>query len=178
MKNPLDRFWNSLLYIYMCNIVSFQTFITFHQSGQTALMLAVSHGRTMMVQVLLECSADVNIQDRDCSTALMCACEHGHTEIAKLLLERPECDTSIKDKVGQRNRHIEPYASGAQWQHKKIFFLPALATFWRGSFYCTKLTFLSTSTYYLNQLYLLDNESMVYVYSNLKMYLLYALEST
>ncbi|XP_051985974.1 KN motif and ankyrin repeat domain-containing protein 4-like [Xyrauchen texanus] len=70
------------------------------QSGQTALMLAVSHGRTVMVQVLLECWADVNIQDQDGSTALMCACEHGHTEIAKMLLERQDCDTSLTDKDG------------------------------------------------------------------------------
>ncbi|KAL0191194.1 hypothetical protein M9458_013892, partial [Cirrhinus mrigala] len=56
------------------------------------------HGRTMMVQVLLDCSADLNIQDRDGSTALMCACEHGHTEIAKILLDRPECDISLTDK--------------------------------------------------------------------------------
>ncbi|XP_051562117.1 KN motif and ankyrin repeat domain-containing protein 4-like [Myxocyprinus asiaticus] len=70
------------------------------QSGQTALMLAVSHGRTVMVQVLLECGADVNIQDRDGSTALMCTCEHGHTEIAKMLLERQDCDTSLTDKDG------------------------------------------------------------------------------
>uniref|UniRef100_A0A8C1GVE7 KN motif and ankyrin repeat domains 4 n=1 Tax=Cyprinus carpio TaxID=7962 RepID=A0A8C1GVE7_CYPCA len=69
------------------------------QSGQTALMLAVSHGRTMMVQVLLDCGADVNIQDRDGSTALMCACEHGHTEIVKILLDRPECDISLTDKT-------------------------------------------------------------------------------
>ncbi|KAF5903196.1 KN motif and ankyrin repeat domain-containing protein 4 isoform X1, partial [Clarias magur] len=68
------------------------------QSGQTALMLAISHGRTAMVQVLLDCNADVNIQDQDGSTALMCACEHGHTEIAKLLLDRPECNTNLKDK--------------------------------------------------------------------------------
>ncbi|XP_060723554.1 KN motif and ankyrin repeat domain-containing protein 4 [Tachysurus vachellii] len=70
------------------------------QSGQTALMLAVSHARTAMVQVLLNCNADVNTQDQDGSTALMCACEHGHTEIAKLLLDRTECDTSLKDKHG------------------------------------------------------------------------------
>ncbi|KAI5109396.1 KN motif and ankyrin repeat domain-containing protein 4 isoform X1, partial [Silurus meridionalis] len=70
------------------------------QSGQTALMLAVSHGRTAMVQVLLDCKADVNIQDQDSSTALMCACEHGHAEIAKLLLDTLECDTSLIDKNG------------------------------------------------------------------------------
>lgn len=84
------------------------------QSGQTALMLAVSHGRTMMVQVLLDCGADVNIQDRDGSTALMCACEHGHTEIAKLLLERPECDTSIKDKDGHTALSVAMKASNSE----------------------------------------------------------------
>ncbi len=59
-----------------------------------------------MVQVLLDCDADVNIQDQDGSTALMCACEHGHTEIAKILLDRPECDISLKDKVREtRQKH-------------------------------------------------------------------------
>ena len=43
------------------------------QHGQTALMLAVSHGRLDMVQLLVEAGADVNIRDEDGSTALMCA---------------------------------------------------------------------------------------------------------
>uniref|UniRef100_A0A8C9QQG3 KN motif and ankyrin repeat domains 4 n=2 Tax=Scleropages formosus TaxID=113540 RepID=A0A8C9QQG3_SCLFO len=72
------------------------------QAGQTALMLAVSHGRTAMVRLLLECQADVNVQDKDGSTALMCACEHGHTDIARLLLER-DCDINLKDKVRLSN---------------------------------------------------------------------------
>ncbi|MEQ2176343.1 KN motif and ankyrin repeat domain-containing protein 3, partial [Goodea atripinnis] len=59
------------------------------QAGQTALMLAVSHGRQEMVQALLECGADVNVQDDEGSTALMCASEHGRAEIVKLLLEQP-----------------------------------------------------------------------------------------
>ncbi|KAK7144799.1 hypothetical protein R3I94_011023 [Phoxinus phoxinus] len=84
------------------------------QSGQTALMLAVSHGRTMMVQVLLDCGADVNIQDRDGSTALMCACEHGHTEIAKMLLERPECDMSPIDKDGHTALSVAMKASHSE----------------------------------------------------------------
>ncbi|XP_056115036.1 KN motif and ankyrin repeat domain-containing protein 4 isoform X1 [Rhinichthys klamathensis goyatoka] len=84
------------------------------QSGQTALMLAVSHGRTMMVQVLLDCGADVNIQDRDGSTALMCACEHGHPEIAKMLLERPECDMSLIDKDGHTALSVAMKASHSE----------------------------------------------------------------
>lgn len=70
------------------------------QAGQTALMLAVSHGRVAMVKLLLSSGADVNAQDREGSTALMCACEHGHTHITRLLLETQQCDMSLTDKNG------------------------------------------------------------------------------
>lgn len=69
------------------------------QHGQTALMLAVSHGRLDMVQLLLQSGADMNIQDEDGSTALMCAAEHHHVDIVKLLLAQPDCDLSIRDHV-------------------------------------------------------------------------------
>lgn len=71
------------------------------QAGQTALMLAVSHGRVAMVKLLLSCGADVNAQDREGSTALMCAGEHGHVHITRLLLETGRCDMSLTDKNGQ-----------------------------------------------------------------------------
>nr|XP_060619524.1 KN motif and ankyrin repeat domain-containing protein 2 [Anolis sagrei ordinatus]XP_060619525.1 KN motif and ankyrin repeat domain-containing protein 2 [Anolis sagrei ordinatus] len=70
------------------------------QAGQTALMLAVSHGRLDMVRALLASSADVNLQDDDGSTALMCACEHGHAEIVRLLLATPGCDVALSDNDG------------------------------------------------------------------------------
>ncbi|CAG9759950.1 unnamed protein product [Ceutorhynchus assimilis] len=70
------------------------------QHGQTALMLAVSHGRLDMVKMLLEAGADINIQDEDGSTALMCAAEHGHIEIVKHFLSQPDCDSSITDVDG------------------------------------------------------------------------------
>lgn len=70
------------------------------QAGQTALMLAVSHGRGDVVRALLACSADVNVQDSDGSTALMCACEHGHQDIAAQLLAVPTCDISLTDRDG------------------------------------------------------------------------------
>merc|ERR1712083_971202 len=41
------------------------------QHGQTALMLAVSHGRLDMVQLLTDAGADLNIRDEDGSKALM-----------------------------------------------------------------------------------------------------------
>ncbi|NXR61130.1 KANK3 protein, partial [Rhadina sibilatrix] len=70
------------------------------QAGQTALMLAVSHGRQEMVEALLACGADVNLQDEEGSTALMCACEHGRVETVKLLLAQPTCNVSIMDSDG------------------------------------------------------------------------------
>ncbi|ESP01234.1 hypothetical protein LOTGIDRAFT_212772 [Lottia gigantea] len=70
------------------------------QAGQTALMLAVSHGRTNMVRLLLDSGADINERDFDGSTALMCACEHGHTDIVKMLLGQPDCDANLRDNDG------------------------------------------------------------------------------
>ncbi|KAM4722956.1 KN motif and ankyrin repeat domain-containing protein 4 [Rhinophrynus dorsalis] len=70
------------------------------QGGQTALMLGVSHGRSDMVNVLLNCGADVNLQDEDGESALMIACQLGNVEIVKLLLAQPECDTELTDKSG------------------------------------------------------------------------------
>ncbi|XP_073332487.1 uncharacterized protein kank4 [Pagrus major] len=81
------------------------------QAGQTALMLAVSHGRVAMVRLLLSCGSDVNAQDREGSTALMGACEHGHTHIVRLLLETGRCDLSLKDKNGQTAQAVAEGAS-------------------------------------------------------------------
>uniref|UniRef100_A0A3Q0S3I8 Uncharacterized protein n=1 Tax=Amphilophus citrinellus TaxID=61819 RepID=A0A3Q0S3I8_AMPCI len=81
------------------------------QAGQTALMLAVSHGRVAMVKLLLSCGVDVNAQDHEGSTALMCASEHGHTHIARLLLETGRCDTSLTDKNGQTALSVAEGAS-------------------------------------------------------------------
>ncbi|XP_050711968.1 uncharacterized protein LOC126996022 isoform X2 [Eriocheir sinensis] len=70
------------------------------QHGQTALMLAVSHGRLDMVQLLVAAGAEVNIQDEDGSTALMCAAEHGHLAIVKFLLAQPDTDPTLMDNDG------------------------------------------------------------------------------
>ncbi|XP_071348464.1 KN motif and ankyrin repeat domain-containing protein 4-like [Trachinotus anak] len=71
------------------------------QTGQTALHLAVRHGRVVMVRLLLSCGADANVQDSQGTTALMFASERGHTHIARLLLERSQCDLTLTDKRGQ-----------------------------------------------------------------------------
>lgn len=62
-------------------------------------MLAVSQGRTEMVNMLIDSGADINVQDDEGSTALMCACEHGHTDIVKILLAHPDCDSTLSDNV-------------------------------------------------------------------------------
>ncbi|XP_021427814.2 KN motif and ankyrin repeat domain-containing protein 2 [Oncorhynchus mykiss] len=81
------------------------------QAGQTWLMLAVSHGRQEMVRALLDCGADVNVQDDEGSTALMCASEHGRAEIVSLLLDQPGCDISIVDNDGSNALSIALEAS-------------------------------------------------------------------
>nr|XP_003461452.2 KN motif and ankyrin repeat domain-containing protein 3 [Cavia porcellus] len=70
------------------------------QTGQTALMLAISHGHKDIVAALLECGADVNMQDADGATALMCASEYGHLDTVRLLLSQPGCDPAILDNEG------------------------------------------------------------------------------
>ena len=70
------------------------------QHGQTALMLAVSHGRLDMVKILVDAGADLNVRDEDGSTALMCAAEHGYMEMVKYLMSQPEADLSAKDNDG------------------------------------------------------------------------------
>lgn len=70
------------------------------QHGQTAMMLAVSHGRLDMVTLLQEAGADINIRDEDGSTALMCAAEHGHVDIVKLFLQHPDINLSATDNDG------------------------------------------------------------------------------
>jgi len=62
-------------------------------------MLAVSHGNSKTVELLLSCGAEINATDYDGSTALMCAAEHGQLEILRILLDTPECDTEIIDGV-------------------------------------------------------------------------------
>ncbi|XP_061081038.1 KN motif and ankyrin repeat domain-containing protein 2 isoform X1 [Conger conger] len=81
------------------------------QAGQTALMLAVSHGRADMVRALISCGAKVNIQDDDGSTALMCACEHGHVDIVRQLLSVPGCDATLADNDGSTALSIALEAS-------------------------------------------------------------------
>ncbi|GMT15118.1 hypothetical protein PFISCL1PPCAC_6415, partial [Pristionchus fissidentatus] len=82
--------------------------------GQTALMLSVSHGKLETAKLLIECGADVNVQDEEGSTALMCAAEHGHKALVQLLLSAPgidaslyDCDSSTALSIAVENGHKE-----------------------------------------------------------------------
>ncbi|XP_069127337.1 KN motif and ankyrin repeat domain-containing protein 1-like isoform X2 [Argopecten irradians] len=85
------------------------------KDGQTALMLAVSQGRTEMVKLLLQNGANVNAQDNEGSTAMMVGCEHGYTEIVKLLMAQPEYDPSLADNDGST-----PLSIAMEAGHKDI----------------------------------------------------------
>ncbi|XP_076018440.1 KN motif and ankyrin repeat domain-containing protein 4-like [Genypterus blacodes] len=81
------------------------------QTGQTALHLAVRHGRVVMVRLLLSCGAEANIQDNQGTTALMFACERGNTHITRLLLERSHCDLTLTDKRGRTALSVATHGS-------------------------------------------------------------------
>ena len=50
--------------------------------------------------MLLDCGAEVNLQDNDGSSALMCASEHGHPEVISVLLAHPDTDPLLEDNEG------------------------------------------------------------------------------
>lgn len=69
-------------------------------SGQTALMLAASHGRKNTCKLLLDCGADPSMQDYDGSTALMCGSEVGDEEVVRCLLAHKLTDPTAVDNDG------------------------------------------------------------------------------
>ncbi|RXN37772.1 KN motif and ankyrin repeat domain-containing 4-like protein [Labeo rohita] len=81
------------------------------QVGQTALHLAVRHGRVPMVRLLLEQGADPNAQDHAGTTPLISACDRGHVNIVRILLEEANCDVSLKDKGGRSALSLATQAS-------------------------------------------------------------------
>ncbi|XP_048844686.1 KN motif and ankyrin repeat domain-containing protein 4-like [Brienomyrus brachyistius] len=84
------------------------------QGGQTALMLAASHGRVAMVRPLLDCGADPSMRDHSGATALMCACEQGHTDVARVLLECAHCDVGVTDDDGNTALSLATKASHSE----------------------------------------------------------------
>ena len=64
-------------------------------------MHAIKVGETKIVQLLLECGADVNLQDESGSTALMLAYTHKRNHIVSVLLQN-NADTQIKNWNGKK----------------------------------------------------------------------------
>ncbi|KAF4116853.1 hypothetical protein G5714_001406 [Onychostoma macrolepis] len=81
------------------------------QVGQTALHLAVRHGRVPVVRLLLEQGADPDAQDHAGTTPLISACDRGHVSIVRILLEEANCDVNLKDKGGRSAISLATQAS-------------------------------------------------------------------
>ncbi|XP_051769591.1 KN motif and ankyrin repeat domain-containing protein 4-like isoform X2 [Ctenopharyngodon idella] len=81
------------------------------QVGQTALHLAVRHGRVPIVHLLLEQGADPNAQDHAGTTPLISACDRGHVNIVRILLEKANCNVNLKDKAGRSALSLATQAS-------------------------------------------------------------------
>lgn len=81
------------------------------QVGQTALHLAVRHGRASTVRLLLAHGANVNAQDQAGTTALISACDRGHTDIVRILLQDPDCDVNLTDKGSRSALSLATQAS-------------------------------------------------------------------
>ncbi|XP_053358655.1 KN motif and ankyrin repeat domain-containing protein 2-like [Clarias gariepinus] len=81
------------------------------QVGQTALHLAVRHGRASMLRLLLANGANVNAQDQAGTTALISACDRGHADIVRILLEDPDCDVNLTDKGSRSALSLATQAS-------------------------------------------------------------------
>ncbi|XP_071952307.1 uncharacterized protein [Antedon mediterranea] len=73
------------------------------RDGQTALMLAVSHGRVQTVELLLEAKADLNIQDEDGSDAFSIAMETGNKDIGVLLYAHLNFKSPTSNKLKKRS---------------------------------------------------------------------------
>ena len=58
------------------------------KTGESTLQLAARHGRTEVVELLVDAGADMNICNINTKwTALYVAAEQGHTELVKLLVD-------------------------------------------------------------------------------------------
>lgn len=77
-----------------------------NRSGQTPLHLAIKHGYSDIVRMLIaEFAADLESVDANTTTPLSLAAEAGHAEIVQFLLERGAKPTAV-DKLGRTPMHL------------------------------------------------------------------------
>lgn len=80
---------------------------------QTPVMIAVQNNRIASLRLLLNASANTNLQDNDGQTALMTAANYGDVAMVKLLLERG-ADTKIENNSGYTALTGAEYPSGGE----------------------------------------------------------------
>lgn len=71
-----------------------------NNDGQTALMLAIKHGNTIMIELLLQENADIDFQDKEGNTALIMASQNKLSDVVEKLLKYG-ADPRIQNFVGQ-----------------------------------------------------------------------------
>ena len=75
-----------------------------NDAGLSALMAAASRGSTEMTELLLESSADIDLQaSNNGATAFHYACGMGHAEVVELLVHQG-CSTHLPCKEGETGR--------------------------------------------------------------------------
>ncbi|KAJ4246287.1 hypothetical protein NW762_013638 [Fusarium torreyae] len=83
--------------------------------GRTPLWLATYYGHEMIVELLLQHGADVEIQDDQDVTPLLCATQHGHSSIVKQLIEH----NANVEKKGTK-RHITALSLATEKGHTEV----------------------------------------------------------
>ncbi|XP_021369516.1 rabankyrin-5-like isoform X1 [Mizuhopecten yessoensis] len=81
---------------------------------QTPLHMACTWGLEIVVQCLMEHSADVNAQDTEGKTPIHIAIENQHPVIISLLLSHPSLDLTVRDKQG-----FTPFAAAMTTKNNK-----------------------------------------------------------
>eukprot|EP00966_Prymnesium_polylepis_P112626 2605346-Prymnesium_polylepis.1 len=118
--------------------------------GNTALVIACSHGRVAIVRLLCEAGAAINQPNFNNSTALIAACREGHTACISLLLDANAAIDLAKDDgvtallTACHKGHVESArlllgAGAAVDQPTKHGDTPLIHACWKGDPTCVKL---------------------------------------
>ena len=122
---PLPRIGTSLHYATICGLHAFVKVLIDEQlhnvdsrdfKNLTALHTASLRGYEQVARVLLECAADVTIQNDDGQTPLHVAAKEGHLQVVRVLLKHG-ASTSARDSLGSTPLHLALQPRGVDNSH-------------------------------------------------------------
>lgn len=88
-------------------LTSHQQYINSQLAGLTPLMIASACGHTSVVDALLKCGADPNIETKDGWTAILFAVKHKHHDIKQLLTNSGTAPELVEKTKGNYSKiHI------------------------------------------------------------------------